>query len=516
MTVTLQPVFESLGYADAVQQQALIKLLQVSGAFGDLPEVSNGLTDAQAKAILENLTFENADQAANWLHHTTQEHLLRPKGKERYEVPESEKYQSHHADIIQSVRNTGLLSQMQPSGKHYDHVLLMGTMESGVDTRLDTIKHLWEQGVRFDKIHMLGCERNLSPEFEPSAKTIGPRNEQVRTEMDMMEARYYAKSMDWPKELRDVRVFEVDTYNHPDGKRADSKETVASWVHMHPKAGNVLVISSQPLARYQEAAAKAVLPEAYKVEIASSAADNNTNVNVALDAFARQIDVSLPQVVAKLHAQKNIASTQLVSVDPVMLKLDPEAYQFRSGGDENGVTKEQRFNTDKWDPILHGNPILLHERLDGSLYVADGHHRVDLAKRLNEKGEGPGKLQAMVLSEKQGYSVEDVKLIAAYKNIAEGTANVVDAALVLKEAQSPAVHAELLPKLEMKRGNLLTAYKLSKLSDEALKTVAEGKVSADDAVKVSALINDPDHQAFALKELARRQAKVAPQQTPGI
>src|SRR5436309_3253592 len=90
-------------------------------------------------------------------------------------------------------------------------------------------------------------------------------------------------------------------------------------------------------------------------------------------------------------------------LDPNNIRTDAATYQFRSHGDGQGVTAEGRYNTDRWDPIIHGDPRLVHQRLDGSLYVADGHHRLDLAKRLNAQGAGPGAIAATVLREADGY-----------------------------------------------------------------------------------------------------------------
>jgi hypothetical protein len=472
MTTTLKPTLEALGFADEAQQVALIKLLHAGGAFGDLLASRGVLDDKSANGVLEGLQFTNDEQAARWLHAATQKTMLRPSSMARQDMVDSHLFQQHHDALAKTLLTSGLTSKMQPKHKHYDHVLLLGTTESGVDTRLDTLKHLWEQGVRFDKIHMLGCDRTLSV-TEASVGKNGPRHHPIRTEMDMMEARFYAKRMEWPPELKEVRAFEVDTFNQPNGKCADTKDTVESWLYTQPDAGNVLVISNQPLAYYQDAAARAALPAQYKVDTVGAAADADVKISVALDALARQIHVGFPGLLEQLKTNTNILKTPMIAVDPSVLKVDADTYQFRSGGDTNGVTHEQRFNTDTWNPILHGNPILVHERMDGSLFVADGHHRVDLAKRLNEQGKGPGNLLAMVLSEKQGYSATDVKLIAAFRNIAQGTTNVLDTSEVLREAAAPGVHRELLPPLEMNRGNLPLAAQIAELSEPDFSTLRE-------------------------------------------
>jgi hypothetical protein len=182
---------------------------------------------------------------------------------------------------------------------------------------------------------------------------------------------------------------------------------------------------------------------------------------------------------------ENKASPLSVIVDPALIHVDAGTYQFRSGGDRQGVTSKGRYTTDHWDPILHGDPLLVHERLDGTLFVADGHHRLELAKRLNAQGRGPGAIAATVLREADGYTPLDVKIIAAYKNMAHGHANPVEAARVFKEALSGKVHTELLPSLQMDKGNLKISYTLSGLSDRALDQVEKDNIPIEVAARIA-------------------------------
>jgi len=505
MTATLQSVFEALGYTEPQQQIALIKLLQASGAFG--PLLVNGiLSDQQAQAVLEKLTFDNSAQAATWLHDATQEHLLRPKGLERYETVELPVYQQHHEELAQALRQTGMLSEMETTHTPYKHVLLLGGMEKDFDARLDTLKHAWERGVRFSDISFLGCGRALAPEFEPSANRIGPRGAPIANEMDMMIARYYAKSADWPKDMREqVRIFDVDTFNHSDGTRPTTKETIESWNKIQPSPGKVLVVSNQPYARYQDAAVKSVLPKHFEVETIGEPIDNaSVKISVALDALARQIDVGFENLMAHMQANPHSHAVPLMGVDPASLKIDAPTYQFRSGADANGVTPEYRYKSTYWDPIIHGDPILVHERLDGTMYVADGHHRVDLAKRLNAEGNGPGNILAMVLSEKQGYSAEDARVVAAYRNIARGQVSLMDTTRVFKEVRSGRVHNELLPELPA-NDDVQLAIKLSQISDPSLKKVENGEVPAVIAVQINEQLHGNTPQVdWAIKIVADR------------
>ncbi|MDE3037322.1 MAG: hypothetical protein KGJ21_02525, partial [Pseudomonadota bacterium] len=194
----------------------------------------------------------------------------------------------------------------------------------------------------------------------------------------------------------------------------------------------------------------------------------------------------------------------LVMLDPAAIETDAATYQFRSGGDGNGVTRARRYDCDRWDPILHGDPLLVHERLDGRVFVADGHHRLELAQRLNTAGAGPGPVAAQVLREADGYTAQDARIIAAYKNIARGQTDPVDTARVLKEADSGHVHTHLLPQLDMNQGNLALCHYLSKLPEQALGMVQSGDVPAVMAAGVAVRVQEPRQQVEVMQHLRTR------------
>ncbi len=236
------------------------------------------------------------------------------------------------------------------------------------------------------------------------------------------------------------------------------------------------------------------------VDIRGGAYHNVVDANKAWQALAGlQVEQLVPSIVKKFEASSH--SGQIVYFDPESIKTDPATYQFRSGGDKNGVTSKGRYQVKQWDPILHSNPILVHERLDGSVFVADGHHRLELAKRTNAEGNGPGKISAIVLREADGYTPEDVRVIAAYKNMQHGRADVVDSAKVFKEAASGRVQTMLLPQLQMDKGNLTLSYRLSKLSDKALDRVAKGDVPAEMAAQVADKVSDPARQETVMQKI---------------
>ncbi len=516
MSVTLEPVFSALGYTSPQQQTSLIKMLQAAGAFGQLPGVTGVLSDKQAEAVLKSVTFDNAQQAASWLHDLSQETMKRPEGVARTDTPERPEFTANRAELLEALRGAGMLSDAAPKLKKYDHVLLLGSKEPLAEARLEKVAQLWNDNVRFDKIHLLGSDRQLDTKHEEIANVPGASGEKLHTETQMLKARYYEMRNNWPDELKKVETFAVNSFDR-DGHNANTKETIETWLSANPSPaqGNVLVISNQPYVAYQDAAVKSVLPENFHVETVGAAiADKDVNISLAMDAFARQVDVNFSKLVEKASSQSTELKASLTMLDPAKIKADPATYQFRSNYDQSGVTEKGRYHAEKWDPILHGDPLLVHERLDGSMYVADGHHRLNLAQSLNQVGTGPGNVAAMVLREADGYTPEDVKIIAAYKNIAHGNTDPIEVAKVFKEAYSGRIHTEYLPHLQMDKGNLTMSYHLSKLSDTALDSVVKNNVPLELAADVATRVSDANSQVAVIdvisEELKTKQA-AAPQ-----
>ena len=198
----------------------------------------------------------------------------------------------------------------------------------------------------------------------------------------------------------------------------------------------------------------------------------------------------------EVQQSEPFSAPQLVALNPMNIATDPDTYQFRSQGDCNGVTRDGCYTASKWDPILHGDPLLVHERLDGTLYVADGHHRLDLAKRLRAEGHGPETVAAQILREADGYSPHDVKIIAAYKNLQHGNVDAIDAAQVLKEAKQ--VDPAKLSELPMDKGTLPDAAALAQLPDDAFAPVAAGEVPKDMGMTVATQVA-PEQQSAVMR-----------------
>lgn len=181
------------------------------------------------------------------------------------------------------------------------------------------------------------------------------------------------------------------------------------------------------------------------------------------------------------------------------VSVDPKAYQFRTEVDAGGVgTPMDRVST--WDELLAGD-FILHQRRDGQTFIADGHHRKQLAERLEAEGHPPIEFNAFVLREDDGYTVEHVRAIAAVKNIEAGSATAIDAAKVLR------VDPAMLNRLTLRSTQARDARGLMQLSDDGFDMVTNGLVREDQAAAVPQISRDPLMQNALLRVLVQMKPR---------
>lgn len=182
---------------------------------------------------------------------------------------------------------------------------------------------------------------------------------------------------------------------------------------------------------------------------------------------------------------------------PGELGVDAERFQFKSGGDEAGVT-DRLAGVKDWDPIKAGMVLTWTDK-DGKAWIVDGHQRVALAKRIaaEDPKQNP-QILARTLKETDGITAEKARAIAAMKNIAEGTGTAVDAAKVIRD--QPQLAGDLPQRSELVR----QARGLVNLSDDAFGMVVNEVVPPNYAAIVGRLMpGDPQKQTALINLLAK-------------
>lgn len=151
--------------------------------------------------------------------------------------------------------------------------------------------------------------------------------------------------------------------------------------------------------------------------------------------------------------------------DPLQLETDAATFQYKAEADAEGVTARLR-GVERWDATASGK-IIVYERADGRLVVADGHQRRGLARRLAEQGWEDAQLDGFLFREADGWTPREVRVVAALKNIREGSGTILDAAKVFRDAPG-ALNDRSLP---VSGDFIHQARALARLSDEAFGAV---------------------------------------------
>lgn len=198
-----------------------------------------------------------------------------------------------------------------------------------------------------------------------------------------------------------------------------------------------------------------------------------------------------------LPAGGTLPAMRSMEVDANKIAIDAETFQFKSGGDEFGVTERLR-GVSEWNPVFAGR-VVLWEDGAGKLFVADGHQRVGLANRLSEESGTQIRMDAIVLRSADGVTAENARTWAALKNIAEGSGSRTDVAKVIRDV-GPGVIENLPPQSALARDGAA----LARLSDDAFGKVYNEVIPADIAAVVGHVVPDRTDAHDALVDLLVR------------
>lgn len=217
------------------------------------------------------------------------------------------------------------------------------------------------------------------------------------------------------------------------------------------------------------------------------------------------LDAERPLVATSAGREVPIAQFRAADIG-----VDAELMQFKSGGDQFGVT-ERLQGVAEWDPIAAGT-VTVWEGADGRRLIADGHQRLGLARRVQEASGNEVRLNAFVLRESEGFSARDARIITALKNIGEGTGSAADAAKVVRDA-GPEFADAIARRLPPKSALVRDGKALARLDDEAFGAVINEVIPEQYGAAIGDLVPDRAQHMAMVRVLAetdppnRRQAE---------
>ena len=211
----------------------------------------------------------------------TQKRWLRKPTQERWELNEISPKQRRF--VLDWAKEQGIFSAWQPSRRVYDKALILGATTSRMQMRLDFLKQIWMEGVRFTEIVWLTGDRPLD-------KSIDGLMDLCQTESEAAQILW--EEADLPKEMRALSVVFVAIPMRADGKRPNTEDTIVGWVKVSPEPCTALFISDQPFCGYQFAVVKGALPEEFLFDLAGQGVDPSSHpaaAAITLDCIARWI-----------------------------------------------------------------------------------------------------------------------------------------------------------------------------------------------------------------------------------
>lgn len=214
---------------------------------------------------------------------------------------------------------------------------------------------------------------------------------------------------------------------------------------------------------------------------------------------AIESDLPLPPEARQPETLPELGSGNFRFFDPARLEVDAARFQFKAGGDAAGVTERLR-GVGQWQPERAG-VIVVFEDAGGRQFVADGHQRTGLAQRVSEQSGEKIELPGYVFRASDGFTAEDVRTIAALKNIAEGSGSSIDAAKVLRTGD--AGNMNLPPNSALVRD----AAGLARLSDAAFTMAVNELVDPKLAAVVGRMVSNDQIHAQILGVLKSEGAK---------
>lgn len=179
------------------------------------------------------------------------------------------------------------------------------------------------------------------------------------------------------------------------------------------------------------------------------------------------------------------------------IHADPERFQFKLNVDKSGVTEELK-GVRKFNPVMAGVIHVWKDPADGRTYVVNGHHRLELAKRLKHPN-----LNVMYVNAPDH---KQARAIGAQVNIAEGRGTAVDAAKYMRDTGMTPADMEN-EGISLKGKLAADAVTLTGLNDRLFNRVARGQMPVDQALIIAGQVKDHDLQDLLANRVEKEEAK---------
>ena len=195
------------------------------------------------------------------------------------------------------------------------------------------------------------------------------------------------------------------------------------------------------------------------------------------------------------------------NVSPDEIIADPNRFQFKLNTSGPSGTGDELKGIGKWNADLAGVISVWKDPADGKTYVVNGHHRLELSKRLKA-----GKIAVRYLD---AGSATEARGKGALINIAEGRGTAVDAAKFMRDTGTTV--DDFANEGVSLRGKVAAdAATLTALSDPLFSRVARGSLDTDRAIAIASNLPDHDAQAALVEHIEKQEDRTGREYSPKV
>jgi hypothetical protein len=176
------------------------------------------------------------------------------------------------------------------------------------------------------------------------------------------------------------------------------------------------------------------------------------------------------------HASKTLIDKQGYDIPVEEINVDPARFQFKGNVDaKSGATN--KLEGANWNPTLGGVTYGWEDK-NGKVWIVNGHHRLDLAKR-----SGAKTIRMIIEREADGVTEQQARTNGALINIAEDQGTALDVAKFLKDSGQG---IEYLKQFGITAKGKLAGRgaALASLDEALFKKVINGQIDEDTAVAI--------------------------------
>ena len=221
------------------------------------------------------------------------------------------------------------------------------------------------------------------------------------------------------------------------------------------------------------------------------------------------VDAGTPDRPLVAQPGRSIIGGEIEEIAARDIALMPDTFQFKSELVGPGGQTRKLSDVTEWNPGQAGI-VYAYEFADGTMAVADGHQRVNLARRIMDQDpEQDIRLASKVFREQDGWTTTQVRELAALKNIAEA-ADGMTVAMARDAARVLRTNPEALAQLPAGPG-IQRAQRLSRLSDDAFQLYINEVVDERFAEQIGRMVDDPTMHAPMMRLIERTQPRTTEQ-----